>query len=106
MPNEIRNGTHRVYGDTVAASLRFRKACSECLSGGRWLTIAAPKTTVEVSNYYHSCCSFRFSGLIALSEVVSLRHVIRHVIESIHFWRFMAAKVQLGSILIEITAAE
>ncbi len=45
MPNEIRNGTHRVYGDTVAASLGSGKR----VSGGRRLTIAAPKTTVELS---------------------------------------------------------
>jgi len=34
MRNKIRNGTHRVYGDTVADSLRSGKRF-RCLSGGR-----------------------------------------------------------------------
>ncbi len=72
MPNEIRNGTHRVYGDTGTDSLGSGKR----VSGGRRLTIAALKTTVEVSNY-HSCCAFRFPGLkSAPSEAISLRYVI------------------------------
>ncbi len=45
MPNEIRNGTHRVYGDNGTDSLGSGKR----VSGGRRLTIAALKTTVELS---------------------------------------------------------